>query len=221
MNPRIGFGVLVALIASALSVAAATAVIASPERAHTAAGTEVATVVVHVRPVDGAGHLLPGYRIARRFAHASCSFGSEATGTAYRCFAGRYLFDPCWVAANKRYVECLGEGWKHTVYRLHVTKGYENVGFSRKSRRARYPWGVQTVNGARCGLEEGASGTVGKLRINYGCGKTGKTVLIGKVDRTSTPWTIRKAVRSGIYHYKRDGQAGIETVWFGKSSRKG
>lgn len=187
----------------------------------TRATTTTTTEVVSVRPVDAAGHLLPGYRVAHRLKKASCQFGSEATGTAYRCFAARFVIDPCWVAANKHYVFCLANGWDHAVWRLHVTRGYDNSGYSRNGRRGIYPWGVRTISGPRCSWLQGATGLVGKYRIDYGCRKTPKTVLIGGVNRKPALWRIRKARDTGNYHYKRDGRASLQEAWYGKPSRKG
>jgi hypothetical protein len=117
---------------------AALAAVGHPQPA-SATPAQTATVVVHVRPVDTAGHLRHGYRVSHRFGKASCQFGSEATGTAYRCFAANYVIDPCWVTANRHYVDCLTEGWSHRVWRLHVTKGYDNEGFSSGARTAATP----------------------------------------------------------------------------------
>jgi hypothetical protein len=192
----------------------------TPEPAN-AAPNASATAIVRVSPVDAAGKLLHGYRVTHRLGKASCQFGSEATGTAYRCFAGNYVIDPCWVTANKAYVDCLVEGWSHAVWRLHVTKGYDNDGYSHHGHRGAYPWGVQTVGGARCGWLEGASGAVGKYRIDYGCSKNEKKVLIGAVDRTPSLWTIRRAHATSGYHYKRDGHVKLQEAWYGKPSRKG
>ncbi|HWC33371.1 MAG TPA: hypothetical protein VG650_00965 [Mycobacteriales bacterium] len=186
-----------------------------------AVATPATTTVTHVRPVDASGHLLPGYKVTRRFGNANCLFGSEATGTAYRCFAGNFVIDPCWVTDDPAYVDCLSEGWSHSVARLHVTKGYDNSGYTRAGSRGKYPWDVEVVGGIRCGWLQGASGVVGKYRVDYGCGKTPKTVLIGGVDRSKPVWTIRKAHDTGNYHYKQDGRAKLAEAWYGKPSRKG
>jgi hypothetical protein len=58
------------------------------------------TVVIHLRPVTASGQLRAGYTITDRRSHASCQAGSEATGDAYRCFAGNGVFDPCWVTTD-------------------------------------------------------------------------------------------------------------------------
>jgi hypothetical protein len=81
--------------------------------------------------------------------------------------------------------------------------------------------GVQVVGGDRCGWLQGAPGYVGRYRIDYGCDKTQKTVLIGGVDRKSALWTIRKVRDTGDYHYKRDGHVELAQAWYGEPSRKG
>jgi hypothetical protein len=186
-----------------------------------ASAAATSTAVTHVRPVDASGRLLPGYRVTRNLGKAQCLFGSEATGTAYRCFAGNFVIDPCWVADNRSYADCLSEGWGHAVWRLHVTKGFDNSGFTTHGSRGALPWGVQEVGGIRCGFAQGASGGVGKYRINYFCPKTPKEALVGDVDRSTGPWTIRRARDTGHGHYVRDGRVQLERVWYGKPSRKG
>jgi hypothetical protein len=46
-------------------------------------------------------------------------------------------------------------------------------------------------------------------------------VLIGTVGRSTPLWTIRKAVNTGSFHYKRDGRVQLQKAWYGKPTRKG
>src|SRR5581483_5210050 len=126
--------------------------------ASTALSSPVPTSVVHVRPVDSHGNKLSDYTITKQLKHARCNAGSEAIGTAYRCFAGNFVLDPCWVQQPKRFAICLSE-----------------------------PWGVQLANGTQCGFGQGATGTVGGKRINYFCAHA-KYVLIGKIDKHGKVW---------------------------------
>lgn len=179
------------------------------------------TVIDRVRPVDAQGRLRGGYTVVRRLAHASCQAGSEATGSAYRCFAGHFVVDPCWVTAHRDFVDCLAAGWRHTVWRLHVTKRYDNTGYTGAAGgRGAYPWGIALANHTRWGWLQGATGTVGKARIDYGR-RSSRTVLIGGVDRRDPVWTIGRARNAGHYHYRRDGRVRIRRVWYGEPSLKG
>lgn len=194
------------------------AVSASPSQAAAGAtATAHPTVVVHVRPVTSTGKLRHGYTITHRRAHASCSFGSEAIGDAYRCFSGNLVIDPCWVSNRKAFVVCLPDAWSHQAIRLHVTKGYQNGGFG--SGGVSYPWGVRQASGTRCSWLQGASGEVKGKRISYGC--TSTTVLIGHVNKKPARWTIKRARATGGGHYTVTGTVQLRKAWFGKPSLKG
>jgi hypothetical protein len=186
MRLRAARGVLV-LVGLASAAAGADALAASGAAPH--AGGAKATTVVKVRPVDSKGKLRANYTVTQHFKHAQCNAGSEAIGSAYRCFAGNFVLDPCWATASDNVV-CLSAPWSHDVVRADVTKGFDNTGFSDKpDNRA---WGMKIAHGPRCGYLEGATGAVDNRRINYGCSHK-KYVLIGNVDKHHTPWRIRKA----------------------------
>jgi hypothetical protein len=211
----LGFCALsLAVLASAMGAAVASAGPASG----TNAGSATQTVVVHVRPVTATGALAHGYRITGRRAHASCQAGSEATGDAYRCFSGNFVIDPCWVMKQKHFVACLPDAWSHQVTRLHVTQGYDNEGFGSLTQ-ASDPWGVRKVNGTRCSLLQGATGTVHGKRISYGCAR--KTYLIGNVHKRSATWTIIRGRATSGGRVKETGTARLSKAWFGKPSLKG
>jgi hypothetical protein len=174
------------------------------------------TTVVHVSPVDSKGNLLAGYTISHDRGGASCEAGSEETGNAYRCFTSKFVYDPCWVASGRAQVICPAAPWSFKAVRLEVTKGFDNVGYSKRS--AITPWGVQLTNGVQCSLIAGASGAVNGKRINYGC-QHAKYVLIGNVDKHGKVWHIDKAkpVHGG---FKADGSVKLSKAWFGKASLK-
>jgi hypothetical protein len=213
MVRRIVTALVLALLTFAVVPSAGAAQLA-PSRGASAAPT----VVVHVRPVGPGGGLLAGYTSTHSHTGASCEAGSEATGDAYRCFAGNGVYDPCWVMSNKVFVVCMSAPWSFNVVLLHVTKGYDNTGYSQ--RAASIPWGVQLTNGELCDLLQGATSTVGGRRVNFGCQRV-KYVLVGNVDRHHKVWRIRKARRTSGGHYKRAGWVDISKAYFGKPSRKG
>jgi hypothetical protein len=175
-----------------------------------------ATHVVRVRPVDKTGPLRLGYTIVSRRGHAHCVLGSEATGTAYRCFAGNSILDPCWVQAGsaRSHVICLGVPWSHNVARVHVTKGYDN---SAMTTPASEPWGIRLANGTRCALIQGASGEFKGRRISYFCSHS-KTVLTGNPNRSRPVWRIHTARSTKHGHFVRTGRKRIAKAFFGRPS---
>jgi hypothetical protein len=180
--------------------------------------TAAPTVVERIRPVGPAGNLLTGYESTHSHRGAHCSAGSEATRSAYRCIAHNRVYDPCWVSANRAFVDCLNDPWGFDVVQLQVTKGYDNAGFSK--RTASIPWGVQLANGQLCGLLQGATSTVHGRRVNYGCQHV-KYVLVGNVDKHHKVWRIRKAHPTSGGHFKVTGFVDVTKAFFGKPSRKG
>jgi hypothetical protein len=181
------------------------------------AGHAAATHVVRVRPVDSTGHLRSNYRVARRLkAHAHCVLGSEATGNAYRCFAGNSILDPCWVQAgsSRSHVLCLTAPWSHAAIRLHVTKGYDN---SVMTTTAREPWGIRLANGTRCAFVQGASSVVHGRRLSYFC-QHSKTVLLGNPNRSRPVWRIHTARSTKHGDFVRTGRKRIAKAFFGRPS---
>ncbi len=174
------------------------------------------TQVKHVRPVDSSGHPKPSMTATRRFAHGSCAAGSEATGGAYRCFAGRFVLDPCWVQQDRHFVTCWLRPWRHTVMRIHVTKGYSG---GRPGRSFRQPWAAVTADGKKCLRIQGASGEVGGQRINYQCGQN--YGLAGNIDKHPSAWTAQLVRRVAGGRYVADGTTRLRKAWFGKRSRRG
>jgi hypothetical protein len=177
------------------------------------------TVTSRVRPVDAHGNLLLSYRSTNSRSGAHCSSGSEAIGAAaYRCMAGNTVYDPCWAAANRSYVYCMSAPWSFDVVQLHVTKGYNNAGFS--SHLSKVPWGLQLANGQLCKHVQGATSKVAGKAITYRCQRV-KYVLVGQIDKHHRAWRIRKARSTSGGHYKLDGWVTITKSWLGRSSLKG
>jgi hypothetical protein len=178
-----------------------------------------ATRVVRLRPVDAKGRLRAGYTITHRFGRAHCLLGSEATGTAYRCFAGNAILDPCWVpaGADHNHVICLGLPWSHHVSRVHVTRGYDN---SVPATPAHQPWGVRLSGGTRCARVQGATGTVHGRPVTYFCPHS-KLMLVGEPDRSHSRWTIRTARATHDGLDRPSGRRAIATVYFGRPSLQG
>jgi hypothetical protein len=178
-----------------------------------------ATHVVHIRPVDKTGHLRSNYHVARRLkAHAHCALGSEATGNAYRCFAGNKILDPCWVqaGASHSHVLCLTAPWSHAAIRLHVTK-YDNSSMVSPNTE---PWGIRLANGTRCAFVQGASTVVHGRRLSYFC-QNSKTVLLGNPSRATPAWRIHTGRSTKHGHVKPTGRKAIKTAYFGRATLTG
>jgi hypothetical protein len=186
-----------------------------PGHVHAAAATQV----VRLRPVDAKGHLRAGYTITQHHGRAHCVLGSAATGTAYRCFAGNEILDPCWVQAGSghSHVICLGLPWVHHVSRLHVTKGYDN---SVQPSPAHRPWGLRLTSGTRCAGVQGATGTVHGRPITFFCPHS-TLMLLGEPDRSQPRWTIRTARSTHDGLDKPSGRKAIATAYFGRPSLQG
>jgi hypothetical protein len=197
-----------ALVAGAAAGTAAT----RPAAVHSAAATHI----VRVRPVDAGGHLRSGYTVTHRRAHAHCVLGSEATGTAYRCFSGNEVLDPCWVQAGSSHshVVCLELPWSHDVIRLHVTKGYDNSAMTTPGRE---PWGMRLTTGTRCVGVQGATSLVHGHAITSACPHS-KTVLLGEPSRAKPLWSIRTARAGAHGHFTRTGRKNVAAAYFGRPS---
>ena len=187
---------------------------AAPHRA--AAAVTQGTTTVHVRPVDAAGHLRPGYHVTHRHGRTHCLLGAIAVGTAYRCFSGNnHIYDPCWVqAGGTDHVLCLRDPWRHGVVRLHVTRGFDgSYGTAPVSS-----WALRLAAGPRCVRVQGAAGVVGGRGISATC-LDGTTVLLGEADTSGDVWRIRAARDpSGGYDYAAIGFRSIGRSYVGRPS---
>jgi hypothetical protein len=181
-----------------------------------------ATKVTAVSPVDSTGKLAPGYQVAHRYSDANCASGSPMTGSSYQCFtpASRAeIYNSCWVATPRKYVDCLVAPWQRKVVRLKVTRDYGDSGGFRKVHK---PWGVRLGADTRCLVILGpVHGIHGKPRT-YLCNH--KLVIAGKVTHHGSHWTAnvyRKVRRNGHHlHYTSLGKQAPAVVWFGQPSLK-
>jgi hypothetical protein len=210
MTRRLLIAVLAGAAAISLTPAATSASVPAVARA------AAPTSVTQIRPVDSNGREVSGYTIAHQRKHARCIAGSEATGSAYRCFSGNVVLDPCWAQKPARFAVCLSEPWGFRLVQLKVTKGYHG----KLSKHRSQPWGLQLTNGVQCEFAQGASGAVAGKRINYFCAHS-KTVLYGNVDKHSKVWRIRSARSRSGGHFTKTGRLALTRAWFGKPSRKG
>ncbi|HVT64373.1 MAG TPA: hypothetical protein VHD81_04410 [Mycobacteriales bacterium] len=174
------------------------------------------TTVVTTAPVDGDGHLLPGYRVVKHDSGAKCSSHSAVTGNAYKCVT-HFPYDPCWLSGNHSYVDCLASPYSRRVTRLHVTRGYHNKGGLGAAKKL--PWGLLLTNGVKTTLIAGIGKVDGK-KIHYSYNKF-RTVLVGNPDKSGPLWRIQKARDVGGFHFKIVGWVTISKAWFGAPTELG
>jgi hypothetical protein len=201
------------LLLTCLAAVAGAFIPASP----TAVAAPSETKVVMISPVGDDGHLLPGYQVVKHQPGAKCTPHSTFTGNAYKCVT-HYTWDPCWVSAQRAYVDCLRSPYSRKVTRLHVTRGYHNAGGLGAAKKL--PWGLLLGNGARAIVIPGDFGDVQGKKINYSYNSF-KTVLYGQPDKSQGLWRIRKARDNGRFHFKPDGWITINKAWFGAPSQLG
>ena len=165
----------------------------SPTTTRTTPPAPTPTAVPHtrlrqVRPVTASGHLATGYRIVTRDYGADCHPGSEAIGTAYRCFAGHTVYDPCWRYATQAptvAVLCLSDPFSRDVTAL-TTSALEPLTGSPEPFGGASPWGLRLSDGETCVLDQGAHDQDRGRVIDYECPRL--RVLRG-LHRGTRLWT--------------------------------
>lgn len=202
-----------------LAAAAAASVLAacgSSGSGGSGAGAVQRTKQVHVSPVNAAGAPAGGYRVTSHAANASCSAGSEAIGQAYRCFAGNYVYDPCWAEkAAAPTVLCVADPWLHTVAELRVSSALGPIP-SEGGAGAGEPWGVQLAGGQRCVLAQGAHSAFDGTVIDYYC--TQKLSLLRGLRLGSPMWTARSVIDTSGKLSSGPTEK-IEIAWYGSPTR--
>jgi hypothetical protein len=166
------------------------------------------TITHYVRPVSAGGQLNTGYRVVQTFNGATCQQESEFISETWRCFAGDYIFDPCWAESGGALrVICQGIPWVKTVYRLDLSEPLVKVVPFKHSPA----WGIRLETGNRCGFAEGATDVIDGLRLNYACLRN-DAWLAGWIIRKHSPWRIQTVVQAGAT-FKLGAIQPIETVW--------
>jgi len=199
------FPVLMLIVAVVAPVVLAACGSAAP---HPAALT--ATRQVHVSPVGPDGSALSGFRTTQTVADASCEAGSEAIGRAYRCFAGNFVYDPCWAErAGTPTVLCLPFPWSVADIRLEVGAPLSAIPAEPGTSE---PWGVELADGQRCVLLQGAHSLFAGRVIDYYC--NAQLSLLRGLNQTGPVW--RAAGVTGAAGNQALGPSEqIRIVWFG------
>jgi|SRR5271166_5000622 len=168
-----------------------------------------ATRQVHVSPVDADGTPVGGFRATTTVSHAGCEPGSEAIGQAYRCFAGNFLYDPCWaVRAAVPTVLCLAYPWSVTAIRLEVDAPLGAI----PAAVASEPWGVELANGQRCELLQGAHSLFDGRVIDYYCDS--RLSLLRGLTTSSAVWRATSVTVTGGKQALGPSEQ-IKIAWFG------
>jgi hypothetical protein len=159
------------------------------------------------------GRLAPGLKIIERV-HGRCDNASEVEGRPFvwRCVWGNVLADPCFSStATSKTAFCPDAPWRKQgalvlVKRLHGWKPTHPEVIST------WPWGIWTTNGKHCIAIRTGTSFVAGMRVNHGCQDGG--VLIGPVNRHTTPWTIyaSRYLKNGTY--TKLVRVGITDAWW-------
>jgi hypothetical protein len=198
---------LIALTAAATALTACGSTAARP-------GALAATRQVHVGPVGPDGSPVRGFRTTRTAGHAGCEPGSEAIGQAYRCFAGNFLYDPCWAErAGTPTVLCLAVPWSMTVIRLGLSAP---LGAIPPAPAPSEPWGVELAGGQRCALLQGAHSVFDGRVIDYYC--SSRLSLLRGLIRTSAVWRAASVTETAGKQALGPSEQ-IKIAWFGSPDR--
>lgn len=174
-------------------------------------GALTATRQVHVSPVGPDGSPVRGYRTTVTAGRAGCEPGSEAIGQAYRCFAGDFLYDPCWAEkASTPTVLCLAFPWSVTDIRLTVSAPLSPIP---PAGPISEPWGVELANGQRCVVIQGAHSTFDGRVIDYYC--NARLSLLRGLAKTGAVWRAASVIGTSG-HQAAGPVREIRIAWFGR-----
>lgn len=194
------------------------AVALAPSSAEFPASTSAAqTRLINTRPVTVGSRPRAGLRIKVAAKRATCGAGSDSVGNAYRCFAGNYVYDPCWAdetPGRAPSVLCQAAPWQHTLIRLKLKAGLAPFLSPARPREIRYPWGVQLTDGERCLAAQGAHGTAFGKVIEYGC-EHSSLVLLGTMDVHHRLGRFETATYDQVHNTFAHGPSvTVRTAWY-------
>lgn len=126
-------------------------------------------------PAAQAKVFVPVATSVSRTVHGSCWTSSitVATATAYRCYAGNQILDPCFAASPAaQEVTCYADPWSQGV-RLVLTKNLP----SPAPLAVSHPWALELATGKKCVAATGVVSRIGDLPLLYQCHGGGATGL--------------------------------------------
>jgi hypothetical protein len=197
------FPVLIMILLAPAALAACSSAAPSP-------AALTATKQVHVSPVGPDGSAAPGFRTTMTIADANCEAGSESIGQAYRCFAGNFVYDPCWAErATIPTVLCVPFPWSSTDIRLQVVAALSTIPAEPGTSE---PWGVELADGQRCELLQGAHSLFDGRVIDYYCDS--RLSLLRGLTTSSAVWHAASVTVTGGKQALGPPEQ-IKIAWFG------
>jgi hypothetical protein len=162
-------------------------------------GTVDATQVIVYTPWTPDGHLSAGIHVSANVT-GSCPGGSSVASRpdAYRCFAGNYIYDPCFAASQgfpnpARIVVCPYPA-PNNITVIHLTRslggsytdGSPEIAVS--ASPTSIVWLIILANGTQCYRVSGANHSSSGMLDNYDC--NGGDSLYNDPQRTGLVWKI-------------------------------
>jgi hypothetical protein len=154
-----------------------------------------ATERVRYSPFDADGTLRDGLSV-NIGGLGECTTGSFFVVGAFRCFEDNMIHDVCYRDDRDPEVPsllCVKNPWARTAVRLQYLKEPDPSYGAKPGGR---PWALELASGSRCVSVGGGTTVVGRLRLNYVCGRYGSPrarYLFGSPDRSRAVWLIRHA----------------------------
>lgn len=156
-----------------------------------AQATPARTQVKLFLPFTVQGMINPSLNVTAQ-GDGTCFAGSVSSprSDAWRCTIGNQIYDPCYAAPMGQMVLACPVGGPSSgnVALLTLTSPLpEMMANSGDNLTSKMPWAVELGNGQQCMLLTGAGAGLAGMRINYGCGQDGGSV-IGNIDTSEPLW---------------------------------
>jgi hypothetical protein len=177
------------------------------------------SVAKYVSPVNAGGHLKPGYKVVTNATGGTCSPGSDTGVTAYRCFSGSFVYDPCWATTGDpsgRSVICLPDPLSKKVWRISHLDSVPSplTPFHPKD----HPWGLTLAGGNRCSSTQGARDTFQGRTMSYRCNNN--VMLLDPLDTSKPLWRPQTVIfDASISGYHLGPIRPITIRWYAVASR--
>lgn len=126
-------------------------------------------------PAAQAKVFVPASTTASRTLRGSCWTSSITvqSSTAYRCYGGNTILDPCFAATRTaREVTCYPDPWSSPI-RVLLTAALP----APAPLVVTHPWALELANGKRCVAATGVATRLGNLTMLYRCQHGGSTTL--------------------------------------------
>ena len=112
----------------------------------------------------------------------------------WRCFVGRFIYDPCFSAAKAQGVVVCPNLQVNGGIKIRLTRALpQRFGNRGSPSLANQPWNIELASGRHCAFSSGATNVIRGVRLNYFCGAGTHTGLWGFPNRRVQPWTIWSA----------------------------